>query len=90
MHPQILRTWPRERPALAIRTHNLFQNYNWKTIHKVGPSMMQKKKKKRLKDFYALDISQADTYWIRPKEGQQKDIITSTICCKFQTNLFAF
>ena len=26
MHPQILRTWPRERPTLAIRAHNLFQN----------------------------------------------------------------
>ena len=26
MHPQILRTWPRGRQALAIRAHNLFQN----------------------------------------------------------------
>ena len=29
MHPQILRTWPWGRQALAIRAHNLFQN-NWK------------------------------------------------------------
>ena len=44
MHPQILRTRPRGRQALAIRAHSLFQN-NGKRNHRLGPIMMPKKKK---------------------------------------------
>ena len=42
MHPQILRSWPRGRQALAIRAHNLSQ-HNGKRNYKTGPIMMQKK-----------------------------------------------
>ena len=32
MHPQILRTWPRGRQALAITAHSLFQNNGKRTF----------------------------------------------------------
>ena len=50
MHPQILRTWSRERHALAIRVHNLFQN-NWKRNSFSQNSSDDDAKRNRLQDF---------------------------------------
>ena len=49
MHPQILRTLPRGRQALAIRAHNLFQN-NWKRSLFSQNSFDNDDKKNRLQD----------------------------------------
>ena len=54
MHPQILRTWPWGRQALAIRAdraHNLFQNNGKKKLFSQN-WYDNEAKKNRLKDFY--------------------------------------
>ena len=53
MHPQILRTWPGGRQALAIRAHNLFQN-NGKRIFFSQNWSDNDAKKNRLHDFYNI------------------------------------
>ena len=53
MHPQILRTWPRGRQALAIWAHNLFQN-NWKRNLFSQNWSGNDAKKNRLQEFYNI------------------------------------
>ena len=66
MHPQILRTWPRGRRALAIRGHNLFQN-NGKRILFSQNWSDNDAKKNGLRDFYDICIctcrKQDDQNW---------------------------
>ena len=53
MHPQILRTWPLGRQALAIRAHNLFQNNGKRNLFSQNWSDKDAKKN-RLQDFYDI------------------------------------
>ena len=53
MHPQILRTWPRGRQALAIRAHNLLQNNGNANLFSQNWSENDAKKN-RLQDFYDM------------------------------------
>ena len=53
MHPQILRTWPRGRRALAIKAHNLFQNNGKRHLFLQNWSGNDAKKN-RLQDFYHI------------------------------------
>ena len=50
MHPQILRTWPRGRQALANRAHTPFQNNGKRNLFSQNWSDNDAKKK-RLQDF---------------------------------------
>ena len=66
MHPQILRSWPRGRQALAIRAHNLFQN-NCKRNLSSQDWSDKDAEKNRLQDFYDIFICmckrQDDQIW---------------------------
>ena len=53
MHPQILRTWPLGRQALAIRARNLFQNNGKQYLFSQNWSDNDAKKN-RLQDFYDM------------------------------------
>ena len=53
MHPQILRTWPRGRWALAIKAHNLFQNNVKRNMFSQNWSDNDAKKN-RLQDIYDI------------------------------------
>ena len=53
MHPQILRTWPRRRQALAIRAHNLFQNNGKRKLFSQNWSENDAKRN-RQQDFYDI------------------------------------
>ena len=53
MHPQLLRTWPRGRHALAIRAHNLFQNNGKRNLFSQNWSDNDAKMN-RLKEFYDI------------------------------------
>ena len=53
MHPQILQTWPVGRQALAIKTHNLFQNNGKRNLFPQNWSDNDARKN-RLHDFYDI------------------------------------
>ena len=56
MHPQILRTWPRGRQALAIGADNLVQNNGNRNLFSQNWSDNDAKKN-RLQDFYNVFVS---------------------------------